>query len=142
MIGYLIFILRFNATDASKFFGHFRNGLVGDIDEIILFLNILTILRVLFWITAYNHAYFMPRVQGPLVILEWNSQVLFSLFVRPCYDCFALSVEANSLFNDFIFEQIMESVMFSDQNHLIEAFRLVFYAEIASTEVVPSSFAI
>ena len=51
-------------------------------------------------------------------------------------------MEANPLFDHFILKQIMESVLFTNQDHLVKAFWLVFNAEIASAEVVPSTIAI
>lgn len=51
-------------------------------------------------------------------------------------------MKANSLFYNFILKQIMESVLFSYQNHLIKALRLVFDTKVTSTKVVPPTFAI
>lgn len=51
-------------------------------------------------------------------------------------------MKANSLFYNFILKQIMESVLFSNQDHLIEALRLVLDTEVASTKVVPPAFAV
>ena len=142
MVGDLVSVLRFNATDTSEFLGHFGNGLVGDVDKIIFFLNNLAVLRVLLWITANDHAYFMPGVQSSLVILEGDGQVLFSLFVRPCDDGFALAVEAYPLLDDFILKEIMKPILFTNEHHLVKALRLILNTKVSGAKIMPPAITI
>lgn len=73
MVGDLVLVLGLNAANSSELVSHFWNGLEWNVNEIILFLKILAILRVLLWITAYDHTDFVPSVKCALVILERNS---------------------------------------------------------------------
>jgi hypothetical protein len=84
----------------------------------------------------------MPGIQSSLIILEGNGQVLFSLFVRPCDDGFALAVEAYPLLDDFILEEIMKPIRLANEHHLIEALRLVFNTKVAGAKVVPPTITI
>ena len=51
-------------------------------------------------------------------------------------------MKANPLFYDFILKEIMESILFSNKNHLVVTLWLVLNTEVPSAKVMPPTFTI
>ena len=64
------------------------------------------------------------------------------LFIRPSDNGFPLPMKSDMLFYYFVVQKVNRIVLLLDEDHFVLVLAFVFYAEITSSKIMPSSFLI